>query len=132
MISNYNFSHNFEETKQTLIKAKKSLDNAVNKKKKKKIKRSKYNNPEELSINEELESTKPWYEKVKWKLKKRKSIYFEDKKATRKQLKGLMRKIKRTGFVSDLMQNKVNGLLSTLWYTIDTSHSKCLLTRVTI
>lgn len=114
MISNYNFSHNFEETKQTLIKAKKSLDNAVNKKKKKKIKRSKYNNPEELSINEELESTKPWYEKVKRKLKKRKSIYFEDKKATRKQLKGLMRKIKRTGFVSDLMQNKVNGLLSTL------------------
>ena len=68
MISNYNFSHNFEETKQTLIKAKKSLDNAVNKKKKKKIKRSKYNNPEELSINEELESTKPWYEKVKRKL----------------------------------------------------------------
>ena len=112
MISNYNFSHNFEETKQTLIKAKKSLDNAVNKKKK--IKKSKYNNPEELSINEELESTKPWYEKVKRKLKKRKSNYFEEQKATRKQLKGLMRKIKRTGFVSDLMQNKVNGLLSTL------------------
>ena len=89
--------------------AKKSLDNVL-KKKKKKVKKSKHS-PEE-SINEF--ETKPWFEKVKRKLKKRKSNYFEDKKATRKQLKGLMRKIKRTGFVSDLMQNKVNGLLSTL------------------
>ena len=88
--------------------AKKSLDNVL-KKKKKKVKKSKH--PEE-SINEF--ETKPWFEKVKRKLKKRKSNYFEDQKATRKQLKGLMRKIKRTGFVSDLMQNKVKGLLSSL------------------
>ena len=84
------------------------------KKKKKKVSKKSKNYPdEELSINE-FESSKPWFDKVKQKLKKRKSNYFEDKKATRKQLKGLMRKIKRTGFVSDLMQNKVNGLLSTL------------------